>query len=353
MDVLIMNKKPFFPIATCHFVLSFVTVLFGHIGITGAEPPNLQQRVPASFELAAQNKQGYEEAQRSLMALPSVEAIPAILSALEVSDVSSRVDLRKLAYKLLIHHPAVESQAGFERLKRGLGDPSPEIQRLCCEALGANAVNEEMNLLLTKLDRTTMSNNERWKTIRKIGGWGVYAVTAYDAILAIFRDESEEVKLRATAASAMVEIGGLERSLKDFRDTTGPVVKYQLGAFGQFIGERDDACRAGRRECDDQYRQARSKVREYVLEKLFNDDREVRLVAFQVLCTSYGPDWVIFHTDEDYEWNPVLRTAMEKMAANESDSQLREAAEHHLNFSLDKAAAKLLRLKRRHQEQQK
>ena len=113
-----------------------------------------------------------------------------------------------------------------------------------------------------------------------------------------------------------------------------------MTSLARFIGESDESCN---HKPSAEYREARDGARKLVLKTMTSADVETRKAALQSYMYVYGMDILIIRSPEDHEWNPEPRSALEKMANEDPDPELRNRAAEMMELDLDQAAAKIRR----------
>ena len=116
--------------------------------------------------------------------------------------------------------------------------------------------------------------------------------------------------------------------------------KGVMTALAGFIGESDESCNYKPLA---EYREARDGARKLVLKTMASSDVEARKAALQSYMYVYGMDVLIIRSAEDYEWNPEPRSALERMANEDPDPELRNRAAEMMELDLEQAAAKIRR----------
>ncbi|MEK6676820.1 MAG: hypothetical protein AABZ47_14345 [Planctomycetota bacterium] len=287
----------------------------------------VKAEIRAVFENAATSKgpSAWNESCSRLERLPKDILVRALVAEIAQDGEPPNSRIRILAYTVLSRIGAANDPAVFDLFVEGMSDPS--LSAICFDGLVKAPPDrhaEVVERLIPLVTDNTLQSATRISLVRSIGRIGPSAGEAVEILLKLYRNDQEaDSGLRAAAAASLLRIVELERALELLRDTKPPLTKHVVGSFGTFIGETDERLQY---DLPDEYCNARAKVRQYVIEKLFDDDREVRETAVQVLNWSFSADWVIFHTEDKYEWEPVLRAAMERIATQDPDEVLRGQA---------------------------
>lgn len=310
------------------------------------------EKVRSAIGRSVEGIDGWKEARNELQALPTDDVVPAIVETLRGPS-GQRADMRLFAYAILSDHYASETKSGRAQLIAGLQDVAPDVQRICCKALGPKTISQELGQLHAHLADQSTPEDEKARILKTISGWGPYAHDALQTVEAIFADVEAGERLRSFAAEAMLSIGGIERSLEHFRPLDPGTTRIVMSALGKNIGRKGADCY---HLSEGKYRKDREKVKKLVLQTVKSPNEAARVAAIEVLFTIYGLDFLIFDSPSEYKWDPEIRTALNALR-NDPNERIRNGVEAYFAMDIDEAAKRQLRKqdrydKRRLEEQQ-
>lgn len=293
--------------------------------LSAAQDPTRDENVETLLIQGCENTDSHKEAETRLRSMPSLQAIDAVLHSLNAGDAGKRWDTRKFAYEVLAFHHAATTEGGREQLLRGLDDSVKAIQHIACEALGEDVVTEELDQRLQRFESREASENERTNILRGLSGWGSHAESALPLATELLRDASQSDRLRAFAAIAVLNIGGVEKAVEVLSKLDPVGLRESMGPLATFAGETQGTFGTDNRE-------VRAKVRTFIRECMRNPGREIRILAFQGFVVSFTKGEAKLGNDaEGYIINPELREPLETMARNDPDEGLRGAARQLLD----------------------
>lgn len=332
-----------------------------------------------------------QSAFHKLSQLPQKQVVPAVVEGLQADERFRGRAVRRARYGLLAVHHAETTPIGREQLFAGLKEPDAVIQVRCAEAL-ANASHEirteAVALLGAQLDDSALPSRIPSKSlvealqrmdplIEALGKLGEAAKPFVEDIERIFVDTeldfanvqiekdppwtSAEVEystqarrcaeagkaLRLEAAHAMVRIGGIEYVLEYLGNhDLDPADEWLLvAAVASGVHEAN--------ETDEMPPVMRQKILHLVLKHMRNVHKDIREQALQVLFFLLWDkvDVFIIRAPNAYELNPIVKEAVDNMAANDPDEVLRRTAAGTLE-QLDLNKVERI-LRSRQQEQEK
>ncbi len=153
--------------------------------------------------------------------------------------------------------------------------------------------------------------------------------------------------LRAAALGVVYGVEGIEGVIRlAERDDLDEDAHHMI--MGGFAGW--GARTRGTYNTDDAHRQ---RIRQLVLNGMTSGFKNVRKAALQASVRSFGENWVTIRSRSDYEMNPELKAALERMATTAPEEDLRRRAASALSqmqSQLDRAVEKILRKRRESEE---
>ncbi len=323
-------------------------------GISSAEPQGAS-RVPAAsilapaFERASQGPEEYAKVREELLAVPSDEVVPELLHALRYGPDPLNAELRALAYSVLAHHQRASGSAGLEQLLKGLDDPTPAIQRICCSALDSDLMRAQVEQARLELLRPSARDQDKEVVLKKIGGWGPFAGELYSTVREFFSDPTQVERVRWSAVRAILEMGGLARAMPDL-DVVDPVgQKVVMWDLPRYLAESKDEMLEARAEDKPQL----PKAQQLLLKAMRSRSAETRRAAFEGAPTVLGWDMVVKDESGKDIINPEYEAALGEMAATDPDKDLRAAAREaasRLEERVESVLRKRAKLERRRQQ---
>jgi len=149
--------------------------------------------------------------------------------------------------------------------------------------------------------------------------------TGVELLRGIARNRSLEQNIRLRAVSEMLEREGFKKGLNLVAGLDAGVVKSVVNDLSHDAVQSDWTFGG---DVDKQ-----SAARGFVLEQMTHENVEVRRAALNALVQVYGKDWVTIRSQTDFEINPVVRSAIARMADRDPDATLREAAAEWLDYA--------------------
>jgi len=309
----------------------------------GDYAPKERIRIDEAVRQLAGGQRESSSAKEELEVAPKEIVIPAIVSALRDDPMFVDSGPRQKAYAILVHHQAGEHPLGIQQFIRGLAEP--KVRVWCARGLTKVDSDHRAQVIeaLTKtlvIPADSVEESSLQEVVRSLGSYGPVAKEALGPIAELFGNPSVATRLRGTAAGAMLQIGGLDWSLDRFQDLEPGAHQGAVTHVGRYLSHADEACY---QEPSPEYRPQRDRARQFILKGLESPHRDVRAAALDVIGIAYGIDWIIFHSPDNYEWNPEPRKALEAMLEHESDGELRDKTKKRLDFDIHRAAARLQR----------
>lgn len=303
-------------------------------------PPELSQLL----DPGAENGRDYEGARKIFREFPAERAQSLALMALGQPQYSQRADTRRMLLEVIASHKGELIPEGRARLMECLSDPAPVIQRMCCDSLSPEEIEREWQRLIAIVTSVSQSDMEREVALNGIMGWGPCVKHHVDAFGNLFRNINEQERLRSFAARGVLNAGGLEEALRQFKDTDSVGAKVASTALAGYIAENDSY---GRHLTVEDAKQRPAAI-EFVLKALKSPSVETRKEAFTDLGYVAGYDFIIFRSATDYDLNPAIRKTLEEMAASDADPELREWATARLDPErMEKVAQGIIRRRQR------
>ena len=340
------------------FVCALVAVLAlsGELSSLGATD-DVSERVRAIFAQLKERSITTQEVEKQLAALSAEEAIPALVEQLsgnpDLQDTENRWPTpgrvwgyghgrRRLAYLALRDHNGIQTDIGYEQFVACLSEP--KYGSFCATTLIEKAPGEKQSDVVGHIGRyfgdLKIPDVDKDGIVFRLGRQGPSMAPYLEHMEAVFANREAGERLRWMAANAMLRIGGLGRALPHFQEIDPVGQKGVMTSLARFIVESDESCNY---KPSAEYREARDGARKLVLKTMTSSDMEARKAALQSYTYVYGMDVLIIRSSEDYEWNPEPRSALEKMAKEDPDPELRNRAAEMMELGLDQVAAKIRR----------
>ncbi len=326
----------------------------------------------------------------TLKQLPLKEVIPAVVDALR-NDARFRVVVpRRTLYAILGQLNDRNDERAHQQLLIGLIETDSSIVASCAKALAQ--LNEHIRkravvVLLAQwngshLDQRDPSQSlDQYKVIVKtLAVFGPSAKDFLENAVHLFCSEELVFENRVIRLRDIMPLPKLESQIGEGR-TSRSSVAYRLRvlALGTVYGiggveevvklaERDDLdedaqqmivgsfAGLGARSQGTFHTDAahRERIREIALRGMTSPFENVRKAALQSLVWSFGEDWVVIRSREDYEIHPQLKAALKNMAANDADEALRQQAASSLvqmeERFLERAVENILRKRKKDKE---
>jgi len=300
---------------------------------------------------SAASTENWEDALRSLGALPKDPAIQALIGALGNPQVYRRADLRELAYRALALHQGGKTAAGQEQLVRCLDDVTPNIQRICCTALDNEVVQQHLAGIKSELVDEATEGKRVEALLKKVAGWGLHAEGSFDAVAGIFSNRAKPERLRWFASQAMVEIAGLEGAIPHFQALDPIGEKVIMWSLGRYMGE----ITSYGNEPGEEDLEHLPQTMDLVFGALGSEDADTRAAASQVLSVIEGAGpYIRIHSRDNFEVVPEARTILEEVASSHSDPSVRQRARKMLDPDyMERVVEERIRHTERHRKQGK
>ncbi len=332
----------------CFAIESPVLAWAAEPSTTGALP-DASGEIRAIFSDLEERAVTAEEALKGLKALPSEEAIPALVEELGTNPLlnSSRAKGRRiLAYQALEAHGAVQTDAGYGQFAACLDEPGSP-RGLCVAAL-LDAPERRQPEVIQRVSQflgdPRIEDSAKRTALRAISAKGPSAAAYLEPFLVVFASQTAGEHVRCAAASAILNVGGLKRILPQLQGLDARNEKVTLWALAKFIGQEFDRYQG---DLPTEFREALVQVRQFVLKGLKSEDLQVRSAAFEALPLSFGEELVIEESPGDYRINPEFEAAIKELATGEADPGLRERAQGAVGQFDDLVRAVLRRRERR------
>lgn len=272
-----------------------------------SQPQNSSDLAVALRDLASPNPKIREEAAALLIGQPCTYIGPMISEVMNSNAALEQVAARRSAFKILSTCTGDKGQYVGQVLLDGLAGDDPLIGEYCASSLATASGDMKK--------RAAKVLSERWEYWIKPDDdppmWITNAVIQLDAINPIAE------KLMTN------DIGSRKSAL------------WVLGVIGsKTAGEFDGIP------------QQQQDIRSFVIESLSSPEFDERNAALESLMFVFGDDLVVFHSESDYELNPVVVDALQRMAAEDPDEGLRSLAAsglQQLRGRLDYAAEEIRR----------
>lgn len=301
-------------------------------------------------ELTIKDANTRARARDQLLVLPPELVIPSIIDVLRSDSRFEDRSTRREAYGILVKLHAETTRSGRQVLFAGLVESDAYTPVLCADAL--TKANEEIRTQAVDL------LSERWDDsiarfgypsrpiVQAIGLLGGSAQRFLERLQPVFANAELDKDLRMDAAHAMVRIGGIEYVLEYLGNhDLDPADEWLLvAAVASGVHEAN--------ETDEMPPAMRQKILHLVLKHMRNEHKDIREQALQVLFFLLWDkvDVFIIRAPNAYELNPIVKEAVDNMAANDPDEVLRRTAAGTLE-QLDLNKVERI-LRSRQQEQQ-
>ena len=302
----------------------------------------------------------------TLKQLPPEEVIPAVADALTNDDRFRVVAPRRALYAILAQLDARNDERALEQLLAGLIEEDSYIAVSCATAIAKTSEHSRKKAvreLIAKwngpdLDPPVPGQSlakalDRYKTILKaLAVFGPSAKDFFEIAVHLFCSEELVFEERVVRLRDIMSVPKSEFQVGEGRTARSSVAYrlraaalrtiYGLGGVEEIVilAERDDLdedaqqmivgsfASLGARSKGTFHTDAahRDRIREIVLRGMTSPFENVRKAALQSLVWPFGDDWVLIRSESDYEINPQIKTALEDMAANDHDPELRQRA---------------------------
>jgi hypothetical protein len=301
--------------------------------ILGSKPHYAQSTIPMKPELTDMQRRlmeiatqatTYEERRRAIELLPADDVILAVTDGLE-HGVFRDEKLRGFSYRTLSDLGAVKTDAGFRWLLTCLDD-SRDFLALCVGALTrapTEKIPDVVVHLAAILGAEETTDREKLLLVKAMGDIGKPASAHLKSIERIFKERTADERLRGSAAFAMLKIGGLEYAVERFASADPTGQRALLPYLARYIGETEQTLGS---KVDPGFTQHRREARKLVLPAMRSEDVSVRKAALEALPMIYGEEALIIRSRDDYEMDAEYRKAVQEMAMQDSDADLRERA---------------------------
>lgn len=298
-------------------------ILCDMASFAAAVPPQSQPHVEelqAAVARIATEAKGFDEPRARIEELPREETIIAVVNALD-KGIYREAKIRSFAYWVLAILDGANTEGGYAQLFACLDDSSG-LLGLCASALTkapAEKLPEVAARLAVILTAEKTSPKDQEIVLKALAKIGKPAHTYLGTVESILTNPQGNERIRAFAAIAVLNIGGAERAVEILPKLDPVALKKSINALYRFGGESE-----GTFGTDD--KEVRGKLRAFIRECMRNPDREIRQAALQAFLSSFTKEEAKLGNDaEGYIINPELRDALEFMAKNDPDDELRAA----------------------------
>jgi len=287
-----------------------------------AAEAGMLREVRALLKLAGEGDASFDEARRGLFALPPAEAIAAIEQTLVDPTTVNSADVRALAYQVLLHHAGENKVAVRQTLIMCLSDPATGVASICCEGLDPEARQSELQARMTELEDSATPAREKQRIIRELARWGECASPALGVVAKILRSRDQDERVRSVAAGAVLDIGGLDGAVGQFKDLDPAAQAPALHNLARYIV--DNAGDAHGLNAEDTA--ALPRTLDFCVNSLGSANVRVRQGAMQALWYAFGYDCYLHRMDDDYGLSKAHREVLDDVAHSDPAPELRQQA---------------------------
>ena len=315
----------------CLFVsLSPATALAGVEG-------SVQNSVDIAIKRISDGEIDYRKAWEELKHFDNTEVVESIIRVLNRGVGIDDERVRTQVYGLLIGAGAVNNDRGFVQLTDCLDNETAMVAGVCGAALidTGSAHQEEAYQrvagFLKRRDITDVGHNSaRHVILGRLGARGRIADRYYDVLLQMLKDSDDNDGIRASAASAIVRVGGPARVAADYSELDAKARKSVVYQVGGYVGRAHSEALRGGVALSPEIADQLPKLQAFVAKVLQDSDSEVRKQGFQTMRSVFALDLVVGNPYDDTELrlNPEISAIVERMAQNDSDASIRGLAKH-------------------------
>lgn len=276
-------------------------------------------------------------AKQMLDAMPDQQVVREGVAVL-LEDATLSGEIRQFCFEVLAKRGAASTEEGYRLLVDGLRDPTLRRWSVAGLALVSEQRRGETVEHFVNAASRSDEGDPKQVIVLALGvlqRWGRTSAAALPLIEDVFHDPRYSDQERSLAAQAMLTVGPVAEAMKQIgpEDRTlvlGPIGFVGATTNGKFDGEPS----------------AKKQVRAYVRDAIHDERKEVRELAFEALHAVYGEDAIVGTTEDGYQANPEMVTAVQFLANSEPDPALRERAIHWLD-TLDQRVRNAVRKRER------
>lgn len=298
------------------------------------DPTEVARQVDKAIGKMAAGDKWLQRGQADLLRLPAEAVVKAVVEAINSNPGFKAETTRTAAYGVLAVRRGAQFERGYDQLLAGLADPAGRLPSVKGLAFAPSEKYEAVALRMVDIVMNASADTElRAAAALTLGDLGDMAKPHLDRLERLFLDTATARPLRSATADVLFAIGGPERvlDLMPRLDPDGRAVVIDTAARRGYRTE-------GRYDTDEA---TRNRIRTLVVDSLHDEEREVRKAALDALLVVFGHDMVVGTKLENYQVNPMIKSAIDRFVAEEPDAVLKNQAKNTL-ADLDGLGQKLI-----------